>query len=74
MDLSIHRVDNLNILWYLYASARSHVTLLPTHHIVFAILSEQVINLQSHFPKSRIQKIRLDSADEFTNRIYIGMK
>ena len=50
------------------ASTRwSHVSLLSTRNHAFAKIIAQLIKLKAHYPKHRIQSIRMDNAAEFSS-------
>ena len=51
------------------ASTRwSHVSLLSSRNVAFAILLAQITKLRNQFPDHTIKKIRLDNAGEFTSQ------
>ena len=53
------------------ASTRwSHVSLLSTRNHAFTKIMAQLIKLKAHYPKHRIQSIRMDSAAEFSSRAF----
>ena len=53
------------------ASTRwSHVSLLSTRNYAFAKIMAQLIKLKAHYPKHRIQSIRMDNAAEFSSRVF----
>ena len=53
------------------ASTRwSHVCLLSTRNHAFAKIIAQVIKLRAHYPRNRIQSIRMDNAAEFSSRAF----
>src|SRR3954462_11153958 len=53
------------------ASTRwSHVCLLSTRNHAFAKIMREVIELQAHYPESRIKSIHMDNAAEFSSRAF----
>ena len=48
----------------------SHVSLLSTCNHAFAKIMPQLIKLKAHYPKHRIQSIRMDNAAEFSSRTF----
>jgi len=53
------------------ASTRwSHVSLLSTRNVAFALLLAQIIKLRAQFPDNPIKTIRLDNASEFTSNSF----
>ena len=49
----------------------SHVCLLSTRHVAFAILLAQRIRLRIQFPDHPIKIIRLDNAGEFSSQVFL---
>ena len=55
------------------ASTRwSHVCLLSSRNVTFAILLAQIIRLRAQFPDHPIKTIRLDNAGEFSSQAFLG--